>query len=448
MNRIPLLVIALACAGFALLPATQTVEAGDSAADASRWDGKRLVAHEWGTFTSVSGSDGVVLDGLMHEETDLPDFVYDLRDRRGITGISPKMETPVIYFYAPSKRKVSVDVRFPRGTVTQWYPAAHRVNHQGRTVNGVPSMPDGRVIEEHKDGYIRWGRWGDLTVLAPDADVTFPAVADDDPWRFCRQTKANALQVCTLNAELGTQTKRELTYEHERCLFYRGLGDFQLPLEGKVQSERVGPRGHAVSVRLRNTNPKESLTHVFLVSVQGERCGFKYVPSLREHKELNITLRLRPKAEATERLVAELAKRLTQTGLFADEALAMARTWQQGYFQDEGLRVLYVLSPAFVDRELPLKIRSIREHKGDAWQVVRTFVGRTELLSPQREMELTKVVETLASKDAPGKVIAEEALARYGRFAVPYLTRAAALANGASAKARIAKALEALTLSR
>src|SRR5438477_12030332 len=35
-----------------------------------------LVVHEWGTFTSVQGADGVSLEGLSHEEEPLPDFVY------------------------------------------------------------------------------------------------------------------------------------------------------------------------------------------------------------------------------------------------------------------------------------------------------------------------------------------------------------------------------------
>src|SRR3954468_17255595 len=40
-----------------------------SSYDASK-DG--FVVHEWGTLTSVSGSDGVIVTGLHHEEEDLP----------------------------------------------------------------------------------------------------------------------------------------------------------------------------------------------------------------------------------------------------------------------------------------------------------------------------------------------------------------------------------------
>src|SRR5215472_5173305 len=38
---------------------------------------KGLVAHEWGTFTSVQGSDGVLLDWRPLQTSRLPGFVYD-----------------------------------------------------------------------------------------------------------------------------------------------------------------------------------------------------------------------------------------------------------------------------------------------------------------------------------------------------------------------------------
>ena len=37
-----------------------------------------LVVHEWGTFTSMQGSDGITLEGLHWEEEALPRFVHSL----------------------------------------------------------------------------------------------------------------------------------------------------------------------------------------------------------------------------------------------------------------------------------------------------------------------------------------------------------------------------------
>src|SRR4051794_18380983 len=59
-----------------------------------------LVVHEWGTFLQMSGSDGVSLDGMYHEEHALPAFVHARgRDQLRPRSIFVKGETPVIYFY-------------------------------------------------------------------------------------------------------------------------------------------------------------------------------------------------------------------------------------------------------------------------------------------------------------------------------------------------------------
>src|SRR4026208_733746 len=76
--------------------------------------GGDYVAHEWGTFTSVQGADGIQLEWNPFVTTDLPNFVHD-RSRLSVGASSTgrliyasksaqrtrqRMETPVIYFYA------------------------------------------------------------------------------------------------------------------------------------------------------------------------------------------------------------------------------------------------------------------------------------------------------------------------------------------------------------
>src|SRR5437867_5927077 len=70
-----------------------------------------FIAHEWGTFTSVQGADGVQLEWNPAIKNELPKFVYD-RARPGDAAQDPpflgksslatlqRMETPVIYFYS------------------------------------------------------------------------------------------------------------------------------------------------------------------------------------------------------------------------------------------------------------------------------------------------------------------------------------------------------------
>jgi hypothetical protein len=420
------------------------------------WDGESWVLHEWGTFTSLQGSDGAVLDGLRHEETDLPEFVHDLRDVTGVTGVSPKMETPVIYFYAPEQRRVRVWVDFPRGVITQWYPGASQVNHVPLPAHlgGPGPAPSPEPVHDLRQGYVGWGQQNDLLVLGPDARPALPPVDEDDPWRFCREVDANDLQVCNLTLGLQEPTS-QVAYERERCLFYRGLGDFQLPLRGRVIEEAAREDGTAVrvSLSLENVGADGPLTHVFLVYVEGGRAGFQVLGDLPGRRDLDgLELDLAPLAESTEALVEALTEHLTAAGLYEREARAMARTWQQGYFQDEGLRALYVLPEAFVERELPLRTEGFgRLSRGlDDQPVhvvddrVRVFVGRTELLSPRREARILAAVEGIAQ----GQDEASAVLERWGRFAIPYLERARQLTADPAAQAHVDRCLDDLTVRR
>src|SRR5262245_57320648 len=101
-------------------------------------------AHEWGTFTSLVGSNGITQQGLFHEDEPLPSFVHGFGETLvkptprptafprpchgkacmpnmflSQSAVTQKMETPVLYFYSDIMRKVSVNVRFPQGVVTE-----------------------------------------------------------------------------------------------------------------------------------------------------------------------------------------------------------------------------------------------------------------------------------------------------------------------------------------
>src|SRR5579863_2294998 len=85
-----------------------------------------LVAHEWGTFTSVAGEDGnPVAWAPLFGAPDLPCFVAHIGTANftkwAISGLV-RMETPVLYFYSQHPTTLSVHVDFPKGFITEWYP--------------------------------------------------------------------------------------------------------------------------------------------------------------------------------------------------------------------------------------------------------------------------------------------------------------------------------------
>lgn len=98
-----------------------------------------FTAHEWGTFTSVQGADGVQPEWNPFAAPDLPPFVYNVNKnalnprarsyplylaKTAVRSLQ-RMETPVIYFYSDRERTVDVTVQFPQGHVTEWFPQLH-----------------------------------------------------------------------------------------------------------------------------------------------------------------------------------------------------------------------------------------------------------------------------------------------------------------------------------
>src|SRR5579859_5556775 len=143
---IPLLaagLLALSC--HAADPATK-----DNAAPAPD---KGLTVHEWGTFSTFSGSDGKNLEFYPYDN-DLPGFVHGYLPRNskaGPQGGSISLETPVIYFYSDRAVTASVTVDFPKGIVTEWYPRAARTDHRLRWPEvKVEPKEEPKLLEEKK----------------------------------------------------------------------------------------------------------------------------------------------------------------------------------------------------------------------------------------------------------------------------------------------------------
>ena len=187
-----------------------------------------LIVHEWGTFTSMQGSDGITLEGLHHEEEALPPFVQNyakatgdlVRDgmikkgiRADIVHVTEKMETPVTYFYTAHPQKVLAKVVLNRGLLTQWYPSAELRGANGGRM--APGLVDMSRIEKSS---LEW----EVDILPPGQGLSnVPKVAEDNAWQFARLPDSNAVRA------KGTET--------EKFLFYRGLGLFTLPLKAKTE---------------------------------------------------------------------------------------------------------------------------------------------------------------------------------------------------------------------
>jgi hypothetical protein len=355
-----------------------------------------LIAHEWGTFLGMSGSDGVSLDGMYHEEHALPRFVHARsQDILRLPMALIKSETPVIYFYTNKRQNVSVRVNFRNGLWTQWYP---QVSFAGpREAKAGESMND-------KYSYLYWN--AEITPAAAGTpDPAPPVTSSDSLWNHAREVDAAYVQ--TLDVTRKPQVK-----ETERFLFYRGLGRAPLPL--KVESAQGG----TLSV---DKASKHGVRHVFTLRVEGGKGAYAYQAGLKPGETAAGAIPSQGKALPMDEFVAklgdDLAARLVESGLYPKEARAMVNTWSESYFRTEGIRTLFILPQAWTDEFIPLNINPKPE------QMVRVMVGRVELLTPERERLAETAVRSLLSKDPATRVSGFQTLRDQGRYVEPIVRR-------------------------
>jgi hypothetical protein len=363
----------------------------------------KLVAHEWGTFTTVAGENGRAVDWLpLGGPTDLPCFVEHF-DNRSTVKIIPaedglpldydrartalvgrvRMETPVLYFYGDRDTPVSVKVRFPDGLLTEWYPHAT-----------VTEMIAGRnTLKAARNNPTSVLEWKDVRIT-PRATPSFPTGAGESHYYAARTTDAAPLSV-------GKQ--------QERFLFYRGVADFDVPL-----SARPLPSGRVEIASLGGEVPG-----VVLFERRGAQLGFRVLGTLRGDTTVD-----GPRLDGSlPQLRVELQRTLVEAGLFPKEAAAMLETWHDSWFED-GVRVFYLVPRSRVDAILPLEIQPAPD------RIARVFVGRMEVLNAATESAVTHAI---MKGDAT-------ALDHYARFLGPIADRLMAKTPNATEREQIKSA--------
>jgi hypothetical protein len=376
-----------------LLGTTALVSAALTQSPASR-----LVVHEWGTFTSVAGQDGRAVEWQpLSGPSDLPCFVRVLSPVC-IKCVNPasvlpairatvRMETPVLYFYAPDEVTARVQVRFPQGWITEWYP--HAVVPVPTTLNAISESM----------GAIDWAQ----IVVKPHANPAFPSEPGPSHYYAARETDAAPVVV-------GEQT--------EKFLFYRGLASFPVPIRATVEAD-----GHIAVTK----GGRHDLGRLFLFESRGGRIGYRMVDAAAD-RVLIAPPTLNSSVQA---LREDLERTLVETGLFPREAAAMVETWRDSWFE-AGVRLFYIVPRAAVDEILPLTIDP------KPASVARAFVGRLEVITPAVEADVELAVRTNDMKR----------LTSYGRFLEPIVERCMRRAASQADVLQMREALRLVAASR
>jgi hypothetical protein len=395
----------------------------------------KLTVHEWGTFTSLVGSNGEAQNGMYHEDELLPDFVHNFGDSANAKPksqlsllalnkwawappedstvppreanppilprppspppvpprcsghskvgceflndqvITQKMETPVVYFYSDVAQLVNFDVSFPGGIISQSYPAATQLSPEA-----IPGV-------ELKNGFAHY----EVNILK-NSLATPPLVDRSNIYSHARNVASDLIQI-------GQET--------EKFIFYRGIGEFRTNLQ--VTSKFGG-------VRIKNGGANK-IPAAFLIYTDekgmgdiislGELDSLAQV-SLSSHTIAKLTATEQPRRAFLSSARLKLFRALTKAGLYSDEALSMINTWNNGYFKTPGLRVLYVLNKSEVDEILPIRVSPQPN------ELNRVFVGRIEvLLDTVEEKVLAQVIREATKFD----------VSQLGRLALPILLR-------------------------
>jgi hypothetical protein len=355
--RLPCLVIAIAFAGITALAANSP----------------DFTLHEWGTFTSVSGSDGVLLPGLQKEEEPLPLFVkshegavnYGKGWLRPLYNVTIKMETPVIYFYTTNSFAAHVRVGFNGGSISQWFP--QRTGGEippPSTINPTNGFRNGGDIDfaNGYNGSIEWN-----VQVQPEA-------ANDSMTVF----KPGETLVWTRPRQTDSALVRTADGEAEKFLFYRGVGNFPLPVKFTLPTGntlQIGNTSDTVIPAMLIFNHPQYDDKVSFVLLNPLKAGETYTVKLAEPVTSTNWQR---------EVYAAMRGALVQAGLFPKEADAMLQTWWNSYFERPGLRVFWIVPESFTRSVLPLTVEPSPS------QQTRVLVGRSELLTPAFEQDLLK----------------------------------------------------------
>jgi hypothetical protein len=346
---------------------------------------ERFVAHEWGTFTSVSTADGrPQLWSPLNGPSELPSFVYRFQEPgrcyksgRGTLALV-RMETPVLYFYTDRPVHASVKVDFPKGCITEWYPLARAGFHS-----------------------IQWNGF----VAQPGATGNFPFDGSRSHYYPARETDAAPISI-------GDEQK----VEQEKFLFYRGVGFFDLPLSVRLKDDQVIVRGAGA----------DEIARIILFENRAGRSGWRIHDALKGE----VTIARPALDQPIESLLREFEKTLVSQGLYKKEAAAMVKTWRDSWFE-EGLRVFYIVPRSATNAILPI---TIEPHPPE---LTRVFVGRAEIITPEMEREILAAARLFGENSPDARAAAIDSVRRYGRFADPVLREAMNKAKDSASRVAI-----------
>ena len=330
------------------------------------------MVHEWGTFTALQDEGGRPIGGINTDDEPLPNFVHDLRSLvarpteapsvlfKGVPrcdrDILVRLETPVIYFHLPAGAKpirLNLDVTFHGGWLTQYYPDAKA------TAPGSNRTPTTSALSRKKPKALSPGRICPSETKRPDRDHRCTRLARA-PRGACRRRRHRQRDRAVSLLPRRRAHRAPVAVARTTMNDLRISTSLQQPVQG-VWLLDVRPDGTSALRDLGQTLSQESS----IITPAAFRAN--------DYRPENIQL-----------IRGQLRNAIVKQGLYDDEAEALLNTWEVSYFRRPGMRLFFMVPAEWTNRVLPL-------HLSVPSDVVRTMIGRIEIVTPQERSLLARI---------------------------------------------------------
>ncbi|MCJ8330491.1 MAG: hypothetical protein HRT89_17775 [Lentisphaeria bacterium] len=341
---------------------------------------KGLVIHEWGTFKYLQDSNEIEI-GMRDNISDLPGFVQVWNKQPNIYH-SRIIKKPILYFYPKFETSINVTVKCPTGILTQWWPNVSSFSPR--------RMQNNKIKVLRRNGTLSWRNIRFVKRQAPKYSK-----ADKHPWwNKLRNVDASILNVNGVD---------------EKFLFYRGVASRKPVMKASYAKDKL---------RIENTS-EFKLGHVFVVYVKNAKV-FDLQFSLDSHAAKNISIKWDQAVDVKTRSV-QLRKifqyYLEELGLFPKESKGMTDIWQKQYFENEGLRIFYVMPRKLQDSFLKLSFSVTPV------SLIRTNVVQYEIFTPEREKAVFLMIQKLGAETFRERRKAQEKLLKADEFSDAYMKK-------------------------
>jgi len=290
-------------------------------------------------------------------------------------------------------RTVNARVDFPQGALTEWYPVVKKFQS---------GKADGS-LDIVGNAYLDWGtvrltppkQFADIRVKGPKGKAfpaSLPPVDANDHYGRARETDSAIVE--TIDTDHASH--------FEKFLFYRGLGNFELPMKLTALGDD----------RFEITNSGDEASGAsLLMRIDRGLVRFTRIDPVSPRSMIEVVL---PETESTvDQLTEATVRELIAAGLYEKESLAMVNTWRTNWFGENGTRLLYLVPQKQTDKLLPLKVDPAPDEQ------VRVLVGRLETITPEDCQQLVRKLVGIGANDQPAEIWVKEELKSLGRFAEP-----------------------------